>query len=100
MIPQIAVAECFGHGLGYFRFCLDNFGTGFLGLCLHFLLCGYGHGAAFLCLGLSNVLVGIGLVYLQGGTDILTYVNISNVNGQNFECCSGIQPPCAIPVWR
>ena len=21
-----------------------------------------------------------------------TYVNISNVNGQNFECCSGIQP--------
>ena len=27
---QIAVAECFGHGLGYFRFCLDNFGTGFL----------------------------------------------------------------------
>ncbi len=39
MMPRLPFTECFGHGLGYFGFCLDHFGACFLSFRLHFLLC-------------------------------------------------------------
>ena len=46
---------------------------------------------AFLGLGLCDVFVGVGLVDLQGGTDVFTYVDVGNVDGQDFKSRTGIQ---------
>lgn len=88
---EVAAAEGFGHGLGHFGFCLDHVGTGFFGFGFHFLFQGYSHGTAFFCLGLGNVFVGIGLVHLEGCTDVAANIDVGNINGENLKGCTGIQ---------
>ena len=57
---------------------------------LAFISCSmaHSHGPALFCLGLSDVLVGIGLVDLQLSTDVLSDVDVGNINGQDLKCCS------------
>ena len=88
---QVAVTECFCHGFRYFGFRLDHLGECFLSFSLHLQFAGHGHCTAFLSFGLADILVGICLVYLQSRTDVLTYIDISDINGQDFESRTGIQ---------
>ena len=77
---EISVAESFGHCQRHFGLGLDNLGAGFLCLCLHLLLLSDSHSAAFLSLSLCNVLVGVGLVHLQLCTDVLSNVDVGDIN--------------------
>ena len=82
---EVAAAEGFGHGQGHFGFGHDDLGAGFLGLGFHLLLGGHSHGAALLGLGLGDVLVGVGLVHLELGADVLAHVDVGDVDGEDFE---------------
>ena len=88
---EIAVAERLGHCQRYLCFGLYDLCAGLLGLCLHLLLQSHGHCPALLCTGLCDVLVGISLVHLEYCTDILSYINIRYVDGQNLESGTCIQ---------
>ena len=59
--------------------------TGLLSTGLILLFKSNSHCTTFLSLSLSNILVSIGLVNLQCSTDILTYINISNINRENLK---------------
>ena len=59
---------------------------------LHFLLAGHGHGTTLFGLGLGDVLVGIGLIHLEGSTDVLAYVDVGDVDGENFEGRTCVKP--------
>ena len=87
----MTVAQGLCQSFGHFGFGLNDFGTCFLRLGFHFLFGGDSHGTAFLGLGLRDVFVGVGLVDLQGGPDVLTYVDVGNVDGQDFKSRTGIQ---------
>ena len=56
-----------------------------------YLLKGNSHGATLLGLRLSNVLVGIGLVNLEGCTDVLAYIYIGNIDRENLERCTSVK---------
>ena len=55
------------------------------------LLKGNSHGTTLLGLRLSNVLVGIGLVNLEGCTDVLANIDICNVDRENLERCTSVK---------
>ena len=89
---QVARAEGLGH-------CARHFGFGFLDSRFHFhdlgghlLLARLGHGPAFLGFGLGNFEIGFGLIGLQLGTDVFAYVNIGDIDGEDFESRTRIQP--------
>ena len=83
--------EGFCHGFGHFCFCLNHVSTGFFGFSFHFLLQGNSHSTTFLSLCLSDVLVSVSLVYLQGSSDVPTYIDVGNINGKDFESSTCIQ---------
>ena len=88
---KIARPERFSHSFWNFGLSLYHLSPSFLSFRLHFLFAGHGHCTAFLSFGLGDILVGICLVYLQSRTDVLTYIDISDINGQDFESRTGIQ---------
>ena len=88
---EISTTESFSHGLWNFRFCLNYISTGLFRFGFHFLFGSHSHCAAFFRFCLRDILVGICLVYLQGSTNILTYINISDINRENFKCSTGIE---------
>jgi hypothetical protein len=55
------------------------------------LLFGNSHGSAFLSFGLSDPFIGFGLIGLELSADIFTDIHIGNIDGKNFERCSGVQ---------
>ena len=88
---QITATEGFCHSFRYFCFCFYYFRTSFLRFGFHFLFGSDCHCTAFLCFCLRNILVRISLINLQSGADVLTYVNIRNIDRQDFESRSCIQ---------
>ncbi len=52
---------------------------------LHFLLAGDGHGPALLGLGPGHAHVGLGLVGLQAGADVLAHVDVGDVDRDDLE---------------
>ena len=79
------------HGQRNLHLGLDDLGTCFLSLRFHLLFEGHCHCTTLLGLGLGNVLVGIGLVHLQHGANVLAYINVSDINRENLKCCSCIK---------
>lgn len=88
---EVPAPERFGYRKRYFRFGEYYFGPRFLCFGLVLLLMRYCHGAFLLRFGLCDVLVCIGLVNLKFGADVLPYVDIRYVDGENLECRSRIQ---------
>ncbi len=88
---EIAAGKGGGHGFGQFGLGFYHLCSGFLCLGFHLLLQGYGHGTALFGLGLCDVFVGLRLVYLQCGADILAYVYIGDVNRENLECRAAVK---------
>ena len=88
---EVAGAEGIGHGQRYLFLGLNDLCTGFLCLGLHLLLLGHCHGAALLGAGLGYVLVGVGLIYLQDCSDVLSDVYVGDVYGKDLECSAGIK---------
>ena len=74
-----------------FNLSLDDLGTCFLSFRFHLLFEGHCHRTTLLSLGLGNVLVSIGLVHLQHGTDVLAYINVRDINRENLKSCSCIK---------
>ena len=88
---QLAFAQGLGQGQGDFGLGFDDLGLHFLGISLHFLLFGDSHGPPFFGLGLGDLLVRFGLVGLQSGADVAAYVDIGNVDGQDFKSRPGVE---------
>ena len=88
---EVAVAECFCHGLRHESLSLDDTGTRLLCFGFHLLLAGDSHCATLLCLGLCNVLIGLRLVHLQLCADILTYINVGDIDTEDFESGTFVQ---------
>ena len=88
---EIAGTEGIRHSQRNLPLGLDNLCPGLLCLGLHLLLESHGHRTALLSTGLSDILVGIGLVDLQHRTDILAYVDISDINRKNLESRTSIE---------
>ena len=65
--------------------CLYHAGTRLLRFGFHLLLAGDSHGATLLCLRLCDVLIGLRLVHLQLCTDVLTYIDVRDVDTEDFE---------------
>ena len=42
-------------------------------------------------MGREDIFVGFGLVYLKHCTDILTYVDVGDIDGENLECRSCVK---------
>ena len=57
-----------------------------MSLSLHLLLGSNSHRATLLGLSLCDILVGLSLIHLELGTDVLTYVDVGYIDGEDFEC--------------
>ena len=80
---------CDGHGdLG---FGVHQAGAHFLDAGEVFLFQRDGHRATFLGLGLGDVLVGVGLVHLELGSDVHAHFHIGDVDGEDFEGGVGVE---------
>ena len=88
---EVAVAECFCHGLRHESLSLDDTGTRLLCFGFHLLLAGDSHCATLLCLGLCDVLIRLRLVHLQLRTDVLTYIDVGDIDTEDFECGTFVQ---------
>ena len=82
---EIALTECVGHRERHLGFGLDDFRLHFLRARLHLRLERDGGGAADLGVSLRHALVGLGLVELQTGADVLADIHVGDVNGENLE---------------
>ena len=89
---QISFTERLGDSQRYFCLSFDDLGLHFLRISLHFLFLCHSHGPPFFGFGLGNLLIGFSLIGLQTGADITAYVDIGNINGQDFKGRSCIQP--------
>ena len=88
---ELSIAEGRRHGHRDLGFGFDELGLHLHDFRLHFLFGGECHGAAFFGLGLSNLLVGFGTVGFEDGTDVLAHIHVSDVDGENFECCTSVK---------
>lgn len=87
---EFAVAEGFGDGHGDGGFSFDDLGAHFLGAGGHFLLGGDGGGAAHFGFGLCDLLIGFGLLGLEAGSDVVSDIDIGDIDGKDFERGGGI----------
>ena len=87
---ELAVAEGLGDGERDLGFCFDDASAHFLGAGGHFLLEGDGGGAAHFGVGLGDFFVGLGLLGLEFGADVVTDIDIGDVDGENLEGGAGI----------
>lgn len=88
---QIAAAERFGDGHGDLGLGFDDLGAHLLGAGGHFLFGGHGGGATDFGFGLGDVLVGFGLTFLEGGTDVLSDIDVGDIDGEDFEGGVGVE---------
>ena len=86
--PHVPILQSLSQCKRHLGFCKDDlcFSLDFIGF--HLLLLSYGHGTSFLGFGLSNVFVRISSLDLQTCTNILTEVNICDVNREYLESCT------------
>lgn len=87
---ELAVAEGLGDGERDLGFGFNDAGAHFLGAGSHFLLEGDGGGAAYFGVGLGDFFVGFGLFGLKFGTDVVTDIDVGDVDGENLEGGAGI----------
>jgi len=87
----MAFTERFGHGFGDFGLGGDDLGLHFHDLGLHFLFAGDGHGAPFFGARLGDLFVGVGLLGLELGAYVFAYVDVGDVDGENFEGGAGVE---------
>ena len=71
--------------------CFHNLSLHVLCFRTHFLFCSNSHCTAFFRTRLSDFLICFCLVSLQLSTDVTSYVYVSNIDGQDFECCTRIK---------
>ena len=58
----------------------------------HFLFTGISHGPAFFGFGLGDFLIRLGPVRLKLGANILSHINISDINGKDFKRRTRVKP--------
>ncbi|MMZ63486.1 hypothetical protein D1872_257430 [compost metagenome] len=88
---DIPATQRFGHSKWYLGLGFYNARAHLYDASLHFLLLCYSHRTTFFRLRLRNPFVSLSLLCLQEGTDIFTYIHISNINRQNLERCTRIK---------
>ncbi len=90
---QATFAKCGRHCLGHFGLCQHDLRSVFSNLGSHRLLARNRFGSSDFGLGPSHARVGFCLVSLQSSTDVLAYVDVGNVDGDDFERRMGVQAP-------